>query len=90
MSGGHFDDKEINFKYVADELTDYLENNAQDMDPAVLDRLGYAVAMFNVAYVYAHRIDYLLSGDDSPETFIQRLTDDIEALKKEMNEKYSN
>lgn len=35
------------------------------------------------AYIYAKRIDWLLSGDDGEETFHERLKEDLEAIKDE-------
>lgn len=40
---------------------------------------GYEI--LRKAYVYAQRIDWLLSGDDGEETFIQRLKEDLDELK---------
>lgn len=40
---------------------------------------GYEIIM--KAYVYAQRIDWLLSGDDGEETFLKRLKEDLEELK---------
>jgi len=39
-----------------------------------------AVKQLKIAAVYAQRIDWFLSGDDSEETFIERLTKDLEDL----------
>lgn len=38
------------------------------------------------AYVYAQRIDWLLSGDDGEEEFHQRLKEDLENFKIEEDE----
>lgn len=34
------------------------------------------------AHVYAQRIDWLLSGDDGEETFMERLEEELEKLEK--------
>jgi hypothetical protein len=34
------------------------------------------------AYIYAQRIDWLVSGDDSEENFIERLNEELEELKE--------
>jgi hypothetical protein len=34
-----------------------------------------------IAYIYAQRIDWLLSGDDGEETFLDRLKNELNALK---------
>ena len=40
-----------------------------------------AVRLLRKAYVYAQRIDWLLSGDDGEDNFHNRLKDDLEELK---------
>jgi hypothetical protein len=33
-----------------------------------------------MAQVYAHRVDWLLSGDDGEESFLRRLAEDLKNL----------
>ena len=40
-----------------------------------------AIRLLEIAYIYAHRIDYLLSGDDSDESFLSRLKEDLDITK---------
>lgn len=42
------------------------------------------------AQIYMQRIDWLLSGDDSEESFLERLNEDLNKLKLEINEKFPN
>jgi len=37
-----------------------------------------AVDILELAYIYAHRIDYLVSGDDDEDDFHRRIKEDIE------------
>jgi hypothetical protein len=46
----------------------------------VLKHLQDAIECLKKAYVYAHRVDWLLAGDDGEETFIQRLKSDLSKL----------
>ena len=46
----------------------------------VINEFKIGLEKLKEAYVYAQRIDWLLSGDDGEETFLTR-------LKKELNEK---
>jgi len=46
----------------------------------VIMQFKIAVVMLRQAQVYAHRIDWLLSGDDSEESFIKRLEKDLKNL----------
>lgn len=45
----------------------------------IIEKFKLGVEKLKKAYIYAQRIDWLLSGDDGPETFLER-------LKKELNE----
>ena len=46
----------------------------------VIDRFKEAVEILRQAEVYAHRVDWLLSGDDGEESFLRRLQDDLKKL----------
>ena len=48
----------------------------------VIDKFKEAVDILNKASIYAHRIDYLLSGDDGEESFLKRLQEELEQLNK--------
>jgi hypothetical protein len=50
----------------------------------VLNEFKKAYTLLRLAEIYAHRIDWLLSGDDGEETFIKRLSDDIEIFDNEL------
>jgi hypothetical protein len=87
MSGGHFDHQQYLLDTLADELDRLVEVN---MEPGpnyrfyadeVMLEFEYASALLRRAYVYAHRIDYLLSGDDGEDEFLSRLSDDLAKLE---------
>ena len=44
------------------------------------------LAILKKAYVYAQRIDWLLSGDDGEESFHERLKEELDNLKNKKNE----
>ena len=44
------------------------------------------LAILKKAYVYAQRIDWLLSGDDGEESFHERLKEELDNLKSKKNE----
>lgn len=46
----------------------------------VIEKFKIAVIKLREAQVYAHRIDWLISGDDGDETFIERLSKDLSKL----------
>lgn len=49
---------------------------------------GYYI--LRLAEIYAQRIDWLLSGDDGDESFIRRLAEEKEILKKEYHVRHAN
>lgn len=52
----------------------------EHFSPEVEAKLREAVAVLDKAYIYAHRIDWFLSGDDSEESFLERLDEDLKKL----------
>jgi len=46
----------------------------------IIEEFKKGVEILRKAYVYAQRIDWLLSGDDGEETFIERLKQDLNEL----------
>ena len=49
-------------------------------DSSVLDDMKKGLIALKVAAIYAHRIDWLLSGDDGEESFKRRLKEELDAL----------
>ena len=45
--------------------------------PIVISKLYGAVAALRVAYVYAQRVDWLLSDDDGEESFLKHLEEEL-------------
>ena len=48
--------------------------------PEVIEKFKEGYELIRKAYVYAQRIDWLLSGDDGDETFLKRLENDLKDL----------
>jgi hypothetical protein len=46
----------------------------------VLKHLQDAIECLKKAYVYAHRVDWFLAGDDGNENFIKRLNEELNIL----------
>ena len=84
MSGGYFHYDQWRINDIASlidvlintndskELNEWGEPIGRNFDPAVIERFKEAVEVLCKAFVYAHEIDYLLSGDTGPETFLER------------------
>lgn len=48
--------------------------------PEIQEKFREAVRVLKTAYVYAQRIDWFLSGDDSEESFLKRLKEELNQL----------
>lgn len=89
MSGGHFSYNQYKIFEIAEELRGIIDRAESDDAegyerylPETLDefRRGYVTLMR--AYVYAQRIDWLVSGDDGEDSFIRRLHDELAKIDK--------
>lgn len=92
MSGGHFDYAQYKIGYIVDEIEQLIYNN----DSIEKDEYGYekgkhysteiielfkeAVITLKKAQIMAHRIDWLISGDDGEESFIERWKEDLSKI----------
>lgn len=97
MSGGHFDYGEFRIGDIADCIEQEIVNNETlDEDaseyekerwcgyyypPEVIKEFKKGLKILRQAYIYAHRIDYLLSGDDGEESFLRRLKKELSDLE---------
>ena len=94
MSGGYFDYKEYHIgviaaeiKYILDnfdfvEFEDLLDDKSKREEVLTKLKEGYEIML--KAKIYATRIDYWLEGDDSTNSFLQKLEDEIEETKREL------
>ena len=53
-----------------------------DYSKETLDEFRKGLDILNKAYIYAQRIDWLLSGDDGEESFHKRLKEDLKEYEK--------
>ena len=89
MSGGFYDHKQHFIDDIAESIQLEIEQNDSTEDdgfgqdrgrhyaPLVIDRMSEAVMVLRIAYIYAQRVDWLLSGDDSEDSFLRRLDKDL-------------
>jgi hypothetical protein len=92
MSGGHFDYKQYEIGYIADEVQQLILTNDSTEKNEWGDEKGYhfrseTIAEFKKgldllrrAQIYAQRIDWLVSGDDGEDSFHSRLQEELELL----------
>ena len=97
MSGGAFDYKQYLFDYVADAIEEAIRSNddlsldsfgdikGRRYSSTVIKKMRDAVYFCRLAAVYAQRVDWLLSGDDSESTFLNRLTEDLIEFQDQQN-----
>lgn len=100
MSGGHFDYKQHHIDDIICEMENVVKNNNKEIDsleyfgqydqnhnlsPEVIAEINKGIVFLKLANIYTHRIDYLLSGDDSEESFFKRIEEDLNKYKDEDN-----
>ena len=81
MSGGYFDYIQYPLREVANDIENLIENNStkdewgfsRDFSQKTLTEFKNAMRIVNEAATYIQRIDWLVSGDDSEESFHKRL-----------------
>lgn len=66
---------------------DWYERYPEDLNhykypDEVVEKFKEAVKLIRTAQIYVHRIDWLLSGDDGEESFLERLAEDLENLNR--------
>ncbi len=83
MSGGYFDYKQYGIKEAADQIMLYAVSKDFRFSKETQDKFLLAAHRLEVASIYLHRIDWLLSGDDGEETFHERLAEDLKTLEGE-------
>jgi len=94
MSGGFFDYDQYRIRQIADSLEDVIIKNGKkrqnkeswedeyyfEYSPEVIAKFKEGFKILRMAEIYAHRIDWLLSGDDGEKTFFERLESDLSKL----------
>ena len=94
MSGGFFDYNQYKIYQIAEELEDVILKNGKKRErreswedeyyyehpPEVIAKFKEGLEYLKKAHIYAHRIDWLLSGDDGDESFLERLESDLKKL----------
>ena len=93
MSGGHFNYKQHHLLEIAEDIDSAIFNNNSKEKNEWGDNIGNrynaetinefetARKVLKLAYVYAQRIDWLLSGDDGEDSFHIRLQAQLGELK---------
>ena len=89
MSGGYFDYIQYRFDDVLEKINELIVNNnnenVDDFDdkygrhysPETIEKFEFAKNAIRNAQTYIQRIDWLVSCDDSEESFHRRLQEDL-------------
>lgn len=85
MSGGHFNGAQFYLRDIADSIDTVIfewekSGILEGFSEPTIAEFRAAVELLRRAEVYAQRIDYLISGDDSEATFHTRLRKELEDL----------
>lgn len=92
MSGGFFNYDQYKISQISEEIRHLIESNDDSSvdnygdtrgrfyDEDVIEAFKQAMHALEIAYAYAQRVDWLVSGDDGPESFHKRLDADLTAL----------
>ena len=92
MSGGYFDYNQYVIGRIADDVDGFIRNNndleldqwgdtrGRNYSLEVITKFQAALKLLRAAEVYAQRIDWLVSGDDTEDSFLRRLEEDLSKL----------
>lgn len=80
MSGGHFNYAQYGIMSLAEDLEGFIEDPNDTYSPETIAEFKKGLELLKKAYVYAQRIDWLVSADDSEATFHERLKSDLAAI----------
>lgn len=92
MSGGHFQYKQWEIGNIADEVEQLIiTNDSEELDrwgdrkgchfnPETIEEFKKGLILLRQAYVYAQRIDWLVSGDDGEDSFHSRLKFELDKI----------
>ena len=93
MSGGHYNYDQYKILSIAEDIQSLIDNNDTSEPDEWGCRIGFgysketidefkdAVYLLRMAYICAQRVDWLVSGDDSEESFHERLKEELKKLK---------
>jgi len=86
MSGGHFDYVQHYIESIVCSIEDLVSDNdyadGRNFSKETIEKFNEAHYILEKAYVMAKRIDWLVSSDDSEETFHERWNKELELVDK--------
>lgn len=86
MSGGEFGYQQSRINDIAYDIEEILESEYfTGLEPETQQEFRNGMYALKKAFVYAQRIDWLISGDDGEDTFHERLAEELGNINR--NEK---
>ena len=67
-------------KWTIEEIEKCINENPYEFDTAVIDNFIAGLEHIKKAKIYLQRIDWLISGDDGEQSFLERLHDELSVL----------
>ena len=91
MSGGRFGYSQHRLTVMVEEIETIIQNNGvkdqwgyvDNFSEETLQEFRNGIAALKRAYIYAQRIDWLVSGDDSEPYFHTRLQQELKELDRD-------
>jgi hypothetical protein len=83
MSGGHFNYDQYKIQQIADEIEQAIIANDKlkyGYSAETIEEFKKGLVIMRQAYIYAQRIDWIMSGDDGEESFHKRLKKELDEL----------
>lgn len=88
MSGGTFDYEDYRLTDIADKIETIIDDNDlgwRQYSTDTLSEFRTAIRYLRLAAIYAHRVDWLVAGDDLEENFHERLKNDLNEYETKRN-----
>jgi hypothetical protein len=87
MSGGYFGYAQYKIDQISDQISEIIRNNERTefpFSPATIQRFTEAIRALEIAFVYARRVDWLVSGDDDEEFFEAKLLQELAEVDEDL------
>lgn len=89
MSGGHYDYDQYKILNIKESIESAILHDNEEtaeykynFSEKTLEEFKTAIKILDKAFIYAQRIDWLLSGDDGENTFHERLKEELARMEK--------
>lgn len=81
MSGGAFDYAQYRLTSIYQEIQEIIKSEEHEFSEDTIEEFYKAIRFLKIAQIYVQRIDWLVSDDDSEQTFHERLKEDLKNME---------